>query len=480
MGNRVTARLLSSEQLEFMKEKLETVLADKGVKIEHPAVLPLVEKAGAEVSGSRVRFPRRLIEETLKKVPAGFTLAGRDSRYDLRLPHPENLFYTRTCTGALNYCSENNDYHPVTLKEAAEFTLLSSHLDRIDYCSLPSVRSPDVPPPTTDIHTLRTVLNNTTRHVWVQPYEKENVSYLIDAAGAVVGGKSNLKNRPVISMIACSNTPLEYKSMDLEVILQCCRYGIPIQACALPTGGANAPVTPQGLALLAAVEVMAIVLMAQMIEPGTPVVATPLPFSLDMATTYTLQAPVEVTLCRMAAVQLFAEGYGIPAHTYGTGSDSMSLDGQNMIERTSTAHLVALAGASVLGGAGQLEVAKTISPLQLIIDNDIFIMAGRLKGGLEVNEETLAFNEIMGLTGREAFISMEHTLKYFRETFRPRTFFRDSRRAWEELGSKGLVERSRDIYNSIRQNYNDLSLPEDVSQEIAGIIRRADKELSGL
>lgn len=479
MASPVTSRILNSEQLEFMKERLELILSERGVKVEHPLVLGLIEEAGAEVSGSKVRFSRDLIEQTLKKKASSFTLAGRDAKYDLEFPHPEGLFYTRTCTGALNYLNENNDYHPVTLKEVGEFTRLTSQLEHIDFCSIPSTQSKDVPPETLDIYTMRTVMENTFKHIWIQPYEKENVKYLIEIAAVAAGGVDRLKERPIISMIACSNTPLEYKEMDLEVILNCCRHGVPIQACALPTGGANAPVTAQGYALLASAEVMAMFLIAQLIEPGIPVVATPLLFSMDMATTYTLQAPIEVTLGRMVAIQLFTEGYGLPVHTYGTGSDSTILDGQNMIERTSIAHLVALAGASVLGGAGQLEVAKTISPLQLIIDNDIFGMVKPLKSGLEINDETLAFNEIKDLTGREAFVAMDHTFRHFREISRPKTIFRDTRRAWVEQGSKDLMDRTKDIYKSIQQRYDDCSLPEHVTNEITEIIKRADQELKG-
>jgi len=475
----LASRILSSEQLDLMKEKLEIILAERGVKVGHAKVLRFLGEAGADVSASRARFPRSLIDEVLKKAPRQYTLAGIDPRYDLAVPHPGGLFYTRTSTGALNYYAEDGAYYPVAFKEVQEFTKLSSYLENIDFCSLPSPRSKYMPQETLDIHTLRTVLQNTTKHIWVQPYEQENSKYLLEIAALVVGGKEKLKERPIISLIACSNSPLEYKAMDMEIVLQCCKYGVPIHACSLPTGGANAPVTAEGLALVAAVEVMALVLIAQLIQPGTAVVATPLPFSLDMLSTQTLQSPIEVTMSRMAAVQLFTEGYGLPAHTYGTGADSILLDAQNMIERTSLAHLVALSGASVLGGGGQLEVAKTISPLQLIIDNDIFGIVKQLKSGLEIDDENLAFNEIKGLTGREEFISMDHTFNHFRNVYRPRTFFRGSRLSWEEQGSKDLIARTRDIYASIRDDYQDMRLPEDISTEIDKTIKCADQEIAG-
>ena len=44
-------------------------------------------------------------------------------------------------------------------------------------------------------------------------------------------------------------------------------------------------------------------------------------------------------------MQLFEEGYGIPAHTYGTGTDSLLVDAQAGMEASSLAHMVALSRA---------------------------------------------------------------------------------------------------------------------------------------
>ncbi len=52
-----------------MKFKLELILAEKGVRLDHPEVLRIVKDAGAKVLESRVCFPRQLIEEVLNKVP---------------------------------------------------------------------------------------------------------------------------------------------------------------------------------------------------------------------------------------------------------------------------------------------------------------------------------------------------------------------------------------------------------------------------
>lgn len=479
MARTLTAKILTPNEIEFMKEKVETLLSTKGIKIDHPQVMEILQKAGAEVepaSGS-VKFPKAVIAKALQSIPKSFTLAAPDPQYDLHFPLPDGKFYTRTCTGGMNYLTEKGEYHNVTLEEVTEWIQLVNSLENINFCALPSTSAKSVPGEAVDIHTLRTVLEHSKKHIWVQPYEAANVKYLLDLAAARAGGKEELRKRPIISFITCSVPPFQYKYMDMEALYQCCLYGVPIQPCSLPAAGANAPVTPQGIALLSATEVMAQIIMAQLITPGLPVIATTLLFAMDMMTTYTLQSPIETTMGRMAAMQLFEEGYDIRAHSYGSGTDSFLLDGQCMAERTSLTHMLALAGASVLGGAGQLEVAKTISPLQLIIDNDIFAMTKKLLGGLEISDEIMAWNEIMELTGKESFIDMDHTFDHFRDSLRLPTFNRDSRTNWVKAGSKDMLARAKDVYQTIKENYEPIAVPDDVLRQMDEIIKQADKQL---
>jgi len=167
MALNLSAKILTPDEIGFLKEKVELILSQKGVMIEnHPKGLELLKKAGAEVSSSDiwVKFPKPLIEEALKKVPKTFTLAGHDPAWDLPFPHPKKSFYTRTCTGGMYYLTEKFDYHHITLDEVAEWTRLTDALPNIDFWSLPSTKPIGFPAETIDIHTLDTVLRNTTKH----------------------------------------------------------------------------------------------------------------------------------------------------------------------------------------------------------------------------------------------------------------------------------------------------------------------------
>lgn len=97
-----------------------------------------------------------------------------------------------------------------------------------------------------------------------------------------------------------------------------------------------------------------------------------------------------------------------------------------MIERTQLTDMMAMSDADVLGGAGQLDTARTNSPLQLILDNEIFGIAQRLRQGLTVDDEMFDWDELMGDPEElaDGFIVTEHTLRHYADATRPELFNR--------------------------------------------------------
>ena len=449
------AAAVDTESLSLMKQRAEELLEQRGVSVDHAELCRALAEKGCIVDGNQVCFPRALIAQAVKAVPSQFTLYSPSGKFDLAFPNPSGRFYTRTNTGAPNFRTANGDVHPFTLNDAEEWFMLANSLRNIDFVALPSVAaSEEVPAEAVDLYALNRALRVSEKHIWIQPYETESVQGLIDLSAAAAGGLDKLRQRPTVSFIACSVPLLSFKHMDAEILLRCAQAGIPVQPCSLPTAGANAPVTAQGTALVCCTEVLAMIVMLELLCPGLPVIATPLPFSMDMMTTYSLQSAPEITLCRTLCMQFFEDGYNIRAHTYAAGTDSLTTDGQSLIERTSLAHMLALSGGSVLGGAGQIETAKTNCPLTLITDDEIFGIAQRLRRGLVVNDETLDTEDLFGDPEEleDGFIMTEHTMRHYREFTRPSLFSRVGISAWKEAGCPTFEDRVRTRYEELTAN----------------------------
>lgn len=477
MKGRIKYNVMTNEELSLFNHRMETLLTKRGIHTDHEALKKELAEKGCLVDGDQVRFPEAVIRQALSSVPKKFTLYAPDEKYNMAYPNPDGDFYTRTCTGAPYYLPVEGEKHYITLKDTEEWFHLVNQMDNVNFVALPSTCAEGIPKDAIDVYTLEKALQISKKHIWIQPYETNNTKYLIEMCAAAAGGADKLREKPFVSFISCSVPVLKFKYMDAEILYECAKAGIPVQPCALPTAGANTPITAQGTALAACADVLAQIVILQLLCPGLPVIATPLLFSMDMQTTYTLQSNTEITFGRLICMQAFEQGYGIPCHSYGTGTDSMTLDGQNMIERTSLIHMMAMSDASVLGGAGQLETAKTISPIQLIIDNEIFGMARRLRHGLEVNDETLDFEELLEGDDEDGYLMSEHTLDHFHEMHRPELFYKGYLRG-ENDEEKTLLDRALASYQKLIQKEQIPTLDPETAAKVHEIVERAARELA--
>lgn len=478
MTSKLHPEPLTAEEIGTIYDKCLYLLSSKGVKVDYPPALKILDKAGAAVDfdSQQVRFPKDIIEMALRSVPHSVTLTGSNERHDIILPHPSGLFYTRSNTGARSYINpDSNTYRDITLADVAEWAQLVEALDEISFCAFPTPR--DMPEKTADIHALKALFENTSKHIMVQPYSLESVEYLFELALAAAGGAEALKKRPIVHMLSCSLSPLTFKALDAEVIIQSCRYGVPIGLACLPSAGGTAPITTAGTILLSGIEILAMLVMSQLIKPGTPVIGLPLFFTLDMVTGRSLQSSGESILGAAAAVQFIKEAFHIPTHTYGFGTDSHIPDGQSMIETILRGLLVSKAGCDILGGAGQLDVATAISPVQLIVDNTLTSILKQIISGVKVDDDTLAWREILDTVPGSHFLERPHTLRHCREALRTELFVSQPREVWSSAGSKDLYTRAADRYKELKKELQPQQLAEDVQREMNRIVKEADEHL---
>jgi trimethylamine--corrinoid protein Co-methyltransferase len=483
-------RFLTDSQIAGLREKVAKYLSERGVELQHRQMLEIAAELGAEVGrhGSRIRFPLKLQEKALQSVPRKFSLASQsagDAAGDgssaavLSIPHPMRGFYVCTGTGGRGYLDpETGEHRPLVLADIHAWGRLAGALEHIDLCAFPTPT--DAPPETVDVHSLNALLRSTIKHVWIQPHTEQTLPYLLDLCAARAGGKKNLEHHPLASIIACSLTPFRFKSMDIEVIVQACDYGLPLHVSSLPVIGGTSPITTVGTVLTAAIEVLAMVILTQLIKPGHPVFALATALGMDMLTGRAVKACPEAMQANALSAQFLTEAYGLPVHTAGLTSDAFHTDGQAMVEHSLYGLMVVAAGAAVLGRAGELEAAKTFSPLQLIIDDEIVAVLRRLRqlqGELTLEEKFTAWADILTVPPGGHFLETEHTLRYCRQAFQPALFTRRSRDAWSSEGGKTLIDRARERSRELLAGAKQPEIAAGRLEEMERIVAEADRAL---
>jgi len=324
---------------------------------------------------------------------------------------------------------------------------------------------------------MRTILENTTKHIRFQPFSGKNLDFIVKLASTVAGSEEELRKRPIISCITAPSSPLRYSTEQVEVMVRCGRHGLPVMLGSTPTVGATGPVTLAGSLLLQNAEILAGLVLCQVMNPGARLSYGPRMPTMDMRTGLSSWGAIEFGLAAAASVQM-GQLYGIEIDAYGPTSDGKVLDEQTAIERTFNAVLPALAGAHIINGAGVLESILTVSLEQLVIDNEMLGMMFRMLRGIEVTQATLAEDVIRRIGVGGNYLADRHTMQHFRtEHFMPEVFDRKTRMMWERAGSKDVIAASRELAQKLLREHQGTPLDGDVLREMDLIVQNANKEL---
>ncbi len=474
------ARIASPEEVALFQDKVALILEERGIKLDHPVVLRHLLGAGAtQDAQGYVHFPRPLQAQALESAPRQYLCAGQDEVYDCLIPHPQDLFYAKTPIGQMFYLDAlTGQRTETTMATQLDYIKVQQALPHISFWGNFTVKPDGFPPEALDIHAAELCMLHCKKPGFWMSYHKRSPRYVIEMAQAIAGGKDALAKRPFLTMEPCAASPLGLNYLDCEVILQGALNRIPLTCASLPTAGANAPITPEGVALLAVTEALAQAIMAQIICPGTPVMLGALNLSIDMRTMATISCTSEMLAGQMLCTQVVRDGYNLPFFTTAAGTNSHLLDAQCFAEDASTLAYMSSAGATLLGNVGTYDNWITASPLHMIIGNDLVAAAKQVKRGVEVDEERMALEDILTKNVGEPFLQTDHTLDHYTEIIYPAVVQRNTRPAWEAAGEKDLLEYAREEYRKIIENHQPVNHPPEVLRELESIVARADRELS--
>ena len=474
------ADFLTDSEMSMVHDQCFRILMEKGIKVEYKPALNLFDNAGARVdyATEHVYFTRDIIEAALRTVPKEFIARGAAEAHDMELPHPSGSFYTSTCIQSMQYHDPDTGRTvDNTVQRFAQWCQLAEVLPNVHKVAIQTPM--DVPHETADVHALKVQLENTSKPLMILAYCPESVDFLFDLLLARAGSAEALKARPLVLTYPTSLSPLKFKPMDLMTIQRSCQYGIPVVGNSLAISGATAPITPAGTALLAAVEILAMVVMTQIYQPGHPFVGSVYTTTMDMKTGNALLGNAESMLGRAVGAEFIKKAFKIPTETFSFMSDAYLSDGQTVLEKSLMPAMLSLAGSDIQYGMGRLGGPTLASPVQMVMDDRIFTIIQRTLSGVEINADTLAMQEIFEHAPDGQFIANSHTLRHCRDGIRPDLFAADSVDTWKDQGGKDLYERAVEKYNALKKEFKPQVLSDDVIKEMEKIVKRADEKLVG-
>ncbi len=465
---------LTEESISRVHQTVMRIIEEIGFEVNSETALRAFEEAGGRVDREkhRVRLPQERAMELIRMAPSEIRLCGQDEKDDIFLGG--NRVYAGTGGTALYmYEPDSGQKHLATLEDLKRITKLVDGLDNIHLFMLPTYLS-ELPVEQVDVNRFFAGLDNTTKHIMGGVYTFDGVMQVIRMAEIVAGSKEALRQRPLISMVTCSISPLKMDGHYGDLVIAIAKSGIPLVCPAEPLCGATSPVTLAGNLVIQTVDSLMGVMLTQVVNPGTPVIFGSVATNTDLRNLKYLAGSVEMGLLNAAGAQM-SQFYRLPYYATGGMTDSKVLDAQSGYESAITNLLCALAGSNFIhDAAGLMEFALTMSCEKLVIDNEILGMVMRAVEGIRVDDDTLAFDLIKQVGPGGNFVTAKHTRHFMRdEHFQSVLSDRSSREEWEAGGSKTTWERAAETVREIIANHN-YSLPTAIRQrvlsEIAGIV----------
>jgi trimethylamine---corrinoid protein Co-methyltransferase len=232
-----------------------------------------------------------------------------------------------------------------------------------------------------------------------------------------------------------------------------------------------------GLSLLVA-ETLSGVAMAQLVRPGAPCILGCFFNGVDMRSGGPSLGLPESVLTTFAGAQL-ARRYGLPLRGGGGLCASISLDAQAATESAMSLWATYLAGCDlVVHSAGWLEGGLTASYEKLVLDLDVIRMFERIRHGIVVDEDNLAFDAIAELGPGGLFLAHDHTLARFRsEVFMSPLFRSQAYPTWVKQGSPTAEQNAAKEWRRLLDSYEDPGIDDAVDAELREYVERRTAEL---
>ena len=436
--------LFVDAELEAICDAARRVLAKKGLRFVIPEVLDVFRDSDFEIRDNVVYISSDQLDHALKTVPDKFVRRGGTSSNDVMIGDGPPKFGVGSLPIWIIETAPEIKRRAATLNDLKQMTALSEALDSFEIGNA-VVQPQDVP--VSVMHVLwnrnNSVRMNKPACCWYGT-SMETAKEGLEVLRLAAGGMDELRDLKRWAITICPDSALQwgYSSIGAMVMAEA---DVPVEVLPMPFLGSTHPVTLAGALVQSTAEVLAIVVLTQLVRPGCPVnYSASYGGVMDMSTgSHSFGAPESALFA--AASTAVAKAFGLTTNMMHGTADSKLPDAQAAMERTLALVMPTLAQADCITMAGSLlDFALSASYEQLVIDDEIVGYVKRIAEGAVIDKATLAEEEIMNLPFGGHFIESGHTLEHFRsELYFPRLADRRQWDPWYEDGAQDMAARAR-------------------------------------
>lgn len=492
-------KMLTEENKEILKDRIYQLLWDVGMEIKHDKIIDIMIKKGCKLSCyGRIIFPKEIINEFVASQKK--TQNQDDDDQSLRIHYGVQWTHFIINTGKKEemkrkigvefktsmYGGGPTKFYDYPSKKVLnidttifiEMMKFIQSKPEIGYTG-PWYRH-DVPAPIERLDSLILGLKYTDKYGGSDPMFPEQIKYIKEISDIVI--PEVMGNAPYLYGSVAVINPLIIGKRNLDDLLERKKCNIRryhISTC--PAIGMNAPITIAGAVIQSTAELLGGMIVAYCMDNNGEIISRIHASSVDWRNLNLTSLGFEITYVNLGVKELIDSCFGGHIWVEPFFASSANVPGlQTVYENFYGAYRYAkLTGIADVPypGVGNVGYMGIGSPTQTILDIEIKKSQFVVKNKIEVNKETMNFNELCStvLEGKK-FLESEHTLKHFREIWKSEIFLNEIHEKYAGH-EKNILDKCDQIWRENVKTYQAPPITEDKIKALNKILDRAKREL---
>jgi trimethylamine--corrinoid protein Co-methyltransferase len=464
--------VLDEEGLAMMERNADTILQEVGIEFrDEPEALELWKKAGADVKGTRIKFPRGLARSIVQKsAPSQYIQHARNPERNVQIGGNATVF--APVYGPPFVRDLDNGRRYATIADFQNFVKLAYMSPSIHHSGGTVCEPVDLPVNKRHLDMVYSHIKLSDKPFMGSVTAPERAEDTVEMAKILYGADFVAKNTVLTSLIN-ANSPMVWDGTMLGAMKVYARNN---QACITTPfilAGAMSPVTAAGTIAQVLAEVLAGAATAQLYNPGAPVIFGVFASSISMQSGAPTFGTPEPTLVSLACAQL-ARRLGLPFRTGGSLCGSKIADAQAAYESAQTLLPTLQAGTNfVLHGAGWLEGGLSAGYEKFVMDADQLGMMQTLAKGVDLSENGQALDAIREVGPGSHFLGCSHTQANFETAFyRSSIADNNSFEQWEAEGAQDAAQRANKLFKRMLADYEAPALDPAIDEALKEFIAK--------
>jgi len=469
--------LLSADAVEAIHQQSIRILSEIGIAFHSPRAMEYFREAGAALSedSRRVRIDEELVNKALRTVSKVTVLTPRNTHRSVTIGSNKLAF--ATVLGPPNCSDLKNGRRPGSLKDYSDFIRLAQYFNIIHLLAGSPVEPMDVPVPIRHLKSTQVMLELSDKVPYVFCHSRQRIRDVLEMIAISRGlGLDDLVENPSTYSIINTNSPLQYDGPMADGLIELARFNQLSLITPFSVAGASMPIGIAGATALANAEMLAGLVLTQLVRPGSAVVNGAKTLPVDMRTGSLADASPESNKALQIGAQM-SRFYGLP-YRAACFSNSNSADAQAGYESQGQLWAAVTSGTQLLmHAAGWLETGLCASFEKFVLDVDMLQSMAVYLEPVEVSDKTLAFDEIAEVGPGGHYFSTEQTMAAYETAFyRPIVFEGKNFEQWQAEGSNDALERAHSVYQRVLAEYEVPELPRDRSEALQEFVARRTEQ----